>query len=169
MGTNTWRIRAAARMQMALCMAAAGSAGFGANTAHGSGAILYVDASAPGGGDGRSWQGAFSFLTDALADADADLAVVEIHIAQGRYVPDQSHAVPGGTGDRAASFEVRSGLALIGGFAGIGSGDPNAWDPELYESVLNGDLAGNDDPQTGLGRDENAWTVVHRAHRRDGL
>jgi predicted outer membrane repeat protein len=37
-----------------------------------------------------------------------------------------------------------SGVALIGGFAGPGTVDPDARDPNMYETILSGDLSGND-------------------------
>jgi hypothetical protein len=105
-----------------------------------SGAVIYVDNDTPGG-DGSSWAAAFKYLQDALALADAN---DEIRVAQGTYVPDQSNLHRGGSGDRQATFQLISGVAIRGGYAGYGEPDPNARDIEAYETILSGDLTGND-------------------------
>jgi len=58
-------------------------------------------------------------------------------------------------------------MSLLGGYAGLGADDPNARDFELYETILDGDLAGDDaevmdaallyDDTT---RTENTWKIV---------
>jgi len=45
---------------------------------------------------------------------------------------------------------VSSGIALIGGYAGLGAPDPDARDPDLYLTVLTGDLLDNDVPMPDL-------------------
>jgi len=107
------------------------------------GNIIYVDDDAQAGGDGRSWATAYRYLQDALADARAADTPVEIRIAQGTYRPDQ---VTDQTWWR-MWFELTSGVALKGGYAGVGASvqvDPNVRDIALYETILSGDLAGND-------------------------
>ena len=107
------------------------------------GRIIYVDDDAPLGGDGASWSGAYKYLQDALAVAqEGD----EVRVAQGIYNPDCNAFSPSGSGDREASFKLSYGLTLKGGYAGLVGVDPNAWDVELYDSILSGDLAGNDSP-----------------------
>jgi hypothetical protein len=108
---------------------------------------LYVDDDAPGTGDGSSWASAFVFLQDALAVASAG---DEIRVAQGVYPPDRG----GGNtaGDRNATFQVRDGVTIKGGFAGVGAADPDGRDSARFATVLTGDLAGNDDPN-----DESTW------------
>lgn len=108
--------------------------------------VVYVDDDAAAGGDGRSWATAYSYLQDGLADANSSAKPVEVRVAQGVYQPDRSEATPGGSGDRKVSFGLFEGLSLIGGYAGIGAADPNEWDVEAYETILSGDLAG-DDPE----------------------
>jgi parallel beta-helix repeat protein len=108
----------------------------------GSGKIIYVDDDAPPGGDGKSWATAYPYLQDALADARSADKPVEVRVAQGVYKPDQGAGQKGG--DRLASFDLFSGVGLIGGYAGIGTPDPNALDVKLYKTVLSGDLSGND-------------------------
>src|SRR5438477_4641383 len=97
--------------------------------------IVYVDDDAPPGGDGRSWNSAFNRLDQALAAVPRE---AELRIAQGVYKPT--------TGlDPSATFEV-AGVALRGGYAGLGAPDPDARDWALYRTVLSGDLLANDGP-----------------------
>ena len=96
----------------------------------------HVDAAAPGPTrDGAGWCTAFVDLQDAIAAAAAG---DEIRVADGVYKPDR------GTGNRSASFTLKSGVVLAGGYAGCGAPDPSARDFDLYPAVLSGDLAGND-------------------------
>jgi len=118
---------------MGLCLALAVGCAAG-------GKIVYVDDDAPAGGDGRSWQTAYQYLQDALADARTIDKPAEIRIAQGTYKPNQ---VTDQTWWR-FWFELTSGVALMGGYAGIGASDPNTRDIPVYETILSGDLAGND-------------------------
>jgi predicted outer membrane repeat protein len=117
-----------------------------------------VDDDAALGGDGMSWDSAFRFLQDALAAAAAG-DVIEIHVAAGVYTPDRDEGGLVTPLDRSASFEMRSGLAILGGYCGIsGDGDPDHRDPDVYVSILSGDLANNDVGTTGLS--DNSWHVV---------
>ena len=118
--------------------------------------VVYVDADAPAGGDGTSWDTAFNYLQDALAVAEDGN---EIWMAEGIYTPDVSLANPGGTGDRQATFQLKNGVAVKGGYAGYGEPDPNARDIELYETNLSGDLADNDGPDFA-NNGENSYHVV---------
>jgi hypothetical protein len=105
---------------------------------------LYVDDDAPPGGDGQSWDTAYRFLQDALPDACSDPGISEVRVAQGTYTPDRGEANPEGSGDRGATFQLCDGVALMGGYAGLGAGDPDQRNIELYETILSGDLAGDD-------------------------
>ncbi len=100
---------------------------------------LFVDDTAPAGGDGLSWASAYQDLQQALADAAADPVVTAVHVAEGIYYPDA------GTGDRAAEFLIigQSNFALLGGFPD-GGGDLVSRDPVAFPSVLSGDLNGDD-------------------------
>jgi hypothetical protein len=107
--------------------------------------VIYVDANAPGPThDGSSWANAYKYLQDALADAGSAAKPIEILVAQGIYTPDSNSADPNGSGDRTATFQLINSVALKGGYAGFGEPDPNKRDVEAYETILSGDLAGND-------------------------
>jgi len=120
--------------------------------------VRYVDDNAPMGGNGASWATAHRFLQDALtAAAGSGGTVTEIRVAKGTYKPAQGAGKP--PGDRTATFQLLNGVALQGGYAGIGAPDPDARDIALNETILSGDLAGND----GAGpanNGENSYHVV---------
>ncbi len=106
--------------------------------------VVYVDDSAVGGlNDGSIWTDAFVELADALTFGACRAEVIEIRVAGGTYSPD----VSGLDDPRGATFSLVSGLAIYGGYAGSGNpADPDARDIALYETVLSGDLLGNNDP-----------------------
>ena len=108
---------------------------------------LFVDDDAHPGGDGTTWLRAYRYLQDALADAtEGD----EIRMAAGIYTPDQDEAGNVTPGDEFASFVLTDGVRIIGGFRGlVGGGDPDHQDPEVFETILTGDLAGDDTPDLG--------------------
>ena len=122
--------------------------------------VLFVDDLAAPGGNGSGWSTAYRFLQDALQVATEPAnGVSEIRVGQGTYRPDRTELAPGGTGDRMASFHLVPDVSLRGGFAGLGAADPDARDPTAFESVLSGDLAGNDAPGF-VNNDENSLHVV---------
>ncbi len=123
------------------------------------GAVLYVDDDAPPAGDGAGWGTAYRFLADALADASGG-GISEIRVGQGTYQPDRDELNPGGTADREATFQLLNGVALMGGYAGFGAKDPDDRDTELYETILSGDLLGNDGPGEFEDNDENSYHVT---------
>jgi hypothetical protein len=123
------------------------------------GVTLYVDDDAPLGGDGLTWDTAYHFLQDALARAGHGSGVNEIHVGQGVYKPDQDEAGNVTPGDREATFQLIDGVALMGAYAGFGTPDPEQRDYVLYETILSGDLAGNDVPDF-QNNDENSYNVV---------
>ena len=134
------------------------------------GNVIYVDEDAPaspiedrtgGANDGSSWENAYRFLQDALAAAsDGD----EIRVAQGVYKPDQGANQT--LGDWTATFELVNGygVTIKGGYAGYGKSNPDARDTELYETILSGDLYGNDvdisDAEYEISRAENSYHVI---------
>ncbi|MCP3902548.1 MAG: hypothetical protein GY715_02845 [Planctomycetes bacterium] len=102
------------------------------------GEVFFVSASATGAGDGSGWADAFTDLQAALVEsASLCRPVSEIWVAAGTYRPDL------GTGDRNATFKLRSGLALYGGFAGNET-NRDERDAGANPTILSGDLAGND-------------------------
>jgi len=124
--------------------------------------VIYVDDDAAGANDGSSWSDAFNYLQDALAIAYSG---DEIRVAQGIYKSDQGNGIT--PGDREATFQLINGVTIKGGYAGCGLPDPNARDIDLYETILSGDLDGNDvepnDPYDLLiepSRAENSFHVV---------
>ncbi|MBI4716895.1 MAG: right-handed parallel beta-helix repeat-containing protein [Planctomycetes bacterium] len=104
---------------------------------------IYVDDDAPVGGDGTSWAAAFKHLQDALAAATPG---DEIRVAGGTYTPDQDATGKSAPGDRAATFQLKNGVALWGGYAGLAAPDPDLRDIVLHVSILSGDLASDDIP-----------------------
>jgi len=99
--------------------------------------IVYVDQHATGPvHDGTSWCSAHTNLQDALTAAVVD---TEIRVADGIYKPSA-------TAVRTSTFFLRDGVAILGGFAGCGAADPDLRDLSQFESILSGDLLGNDDP-----------------------
>jgi hypothetical protein len=125
------------------------------------GQTIYVDAGATGSNDGSNWANAYNYLQDALANA---VSGDEIWVAAGIYKPDQGGGIT--AGDRDAAFELSSGVAIYAGFPSGGG----AWedrDMDAFETVLSGDLDGDDaevtDPQqllTEPTRVENSYQVV---------
>jgi hypothetical protein len=105
--------------------------------------ILYVDDNASVGGDGQTWTAPYKYLQDALAAAaGSGGTVTEIRVAGGTYKPDQGGGKT--AGDRTVTFQLLSGVALKGGYAGPGAADPDARDIAANETILSGDLLGND-------------------------
>jgi hypothetical protein len=119
-------------------------------------AALHVDDDAPLGGDGSTWDEAMRFLQDALLIADRSVIV---KVAGGIYRPDASSAHPDGSGDRETSFILADGVRILGGYAGQGADDPDERDPDLYETMLSGDLNGDDGPDF-TNYDDNARHIV---------
>ncbi|MBU0641596.1 MAG: right-handed parallel beta-helix repeat-containing protein [Planctomycetes bacterium] len=143
-----------------LGLGAAGSAPAHADTVH-------VDDEAPLGGDGTTWDTAFKYLQDALADANPG---DEIRVAQGDYTPDLDEAGHVTPGDREATFQLLNGVGLYGGYRGAydGTGLPaDDHDVAGFKTTLTGDLANDDvevsDPEDLLDeptRAENSYHVV---------
>jgi len=125
--------------------------------------VIYVDADATGANNGSTWTDAYNYLQDGLTAAVAN---DEVWVAQGIYTPDSSSAVPGDTGDRTATFQLKNNVALYGGFP-AGGGAWQQRDPNTYKTILSGDLDENDvyvndpcDLLTEPTRAENSYHVV---------
>ncbi|MHC4633245.1 MAG: hypothetical protein ACYS9C_18525, partial [Planctomycetota bacterium] len=121
---------------------------------------IYVDVDAGGANNGASWENAYNYLQDALADANSAEKPVEIRVAGGIYTPDSNSAEPNGSGDRMATFKLIDGVTLKGGYAGYGEANTDARDIELYETILSGDLNDDDLPHSPYNTGENSFHVV---------
>ena len=129
-----------------------------------SGKVIYVDDDASLGGNGQNWATPYRYLQDALTAA---VSGDEIRVAEGIYRPDQDSAHPSGTGNREATFQLKNGVAIKGGYAGFGQPDPDARNIDVYETILSGDLNGDDVDVAEPGdlryeptRAENSYRVV---------
>ena len=104
------------------------------------GGTIYVDAGASPGGDGSSWGTAYKYLQDALYKPPT--SGDEIWVAEGIYKPDQGAGVM--LGDRTATFQLINGVTIKGGYVGFGAQDPSARDIAAYQTIISGDLNGDD-------------------------
>lgn len=120
---------------------------------------LYVDDDAAGANDGTSWDNAYTFLQEALGDARLAEKPVEIRVAQGVYRPNGGLMAIPEFDWRTTAFELINDVTLKGGYAGLGEADPNARDIGLYETILSGDLDGDDGPNFANNSD-NSYHVV---------
>ncbi len=101
--------------------------------------VYFVDGRAPAAvHDGLTWETAFVRLDDALAVA---FFLDEIRVAGGTYTPDTT----GLSDPRAATFLVPADVHVIGGYAGQAGPNPDLRDLIAYETILSGDLNGDDD------------------------
>lgn len=123
-------------------------------------AVVYVDASAPSDGDGSSWNSAFASVHSAenvafaRAMSDPDGPGVEVRMAGGTYRADD------GTNNRFIFLPLDSGLTLRGGYAGRNAPNPDARDPSIYETVITGDILGNDTADPATRSDNTYWLAI---------
>lgn len=108
---------------------------------------IYVDFNASGNNDGTSWEDAFTDLQDAITECASD----EIWVAAATYKPDAS--------DRGVSFVLKNNCAIYGGFVGDET-SLSQRDPKTNETILSGDLSGDDGPAAFEDNDENSYHVV---------
>ena len=119
--------------------------------------IWHVDDDAPPDGDGLTWDTAFRYLQDALW---VTLSGDEIRVAGGTYTADRDEAGYVTPYDRTVAFELIDGAKMYGGYAGLADpASPNGRNFVAYESVLSGDLLGNDGPDFANNW-ENSWRIV---------
>ncbi|MGQ0628158.1 MAG: FG-GAP-like repeat-containing protein, partial [Phycisphaerales bacterium] len=116
------------------------------------GPILFVNAAAGTGGDGSSWANAMPRLKDALELASTLPCISQIWVASGTYTP-----APTG-GSRSASFQLRNGLAIYGGFSGTET-QLSQRNIAANPTVLSGDLNGDDNGD--LNRGDNSYHVIN--------
>ncbi|MDM8007570.1 MAG: thrombospondin type 3 repeat-containing protein [Phycisphaerae bacterium] len=114
----------------------------------GQAAIILVDANATGANDGTSWTDAYRELQSALAVA---VSGSEIWVAEGTYRPDYDIGTGTHTLNYYASFYLQDGVAIYGGFDGAdsptypgGETQRDQRDPQANETILSGDLKGDD-------------------------
>jgi hypothetical protein len=111
--------------------------------------VYYVDGRARGTYDGSSWTNAFNDIRSALKAAQGQ-GRCEIRVAEGIYRPDEG---PNGHSEQSnPTFQLMEDVILRGGYGGLGSSNPNQRDVLVHESILSGDLDGND----------NAAAIRHR-------
>ncbi len=79
-----------------------------------SGTVLYVNASATGNNNGKTWANAYVQLESALFAA---LPGQEIWVAKGTYYPTFDYGL--GLGDRGKHFRLKNGVKVYGGFTGV--------------------------------------------------
>jgi hypothetical protein len=91
--------------------------------------IYLVKWNASGANNGTSWTDAYTSLQSALAVASSG---DEIWVAAGTYKPTDGS-------DRAISFNLKSGVALYGGFAGTETSRSQR-DVQINVTILSGDL-----------------------------
>ncbi|MBL8876042.1 MAG: hypothetical protein JNM86_09640 [Phycisphaerae bacterium] len=100
----------------------------------------YVDAQTPGVADHLSWNSAAGDPAEVLGMANLNCSnISEVWFADGTYKPDS------GSGDRFASFPLRSSVSFFGGFQGksrIGGGETllSQRDPAVNLSILSGEI-----------------------------
>lgn len=115
---------------------------------------IRVDPNAPtsGLGDLADWSNACHSLATAIGLANSG---DEIWVADGVYKPTTGS-------NQIASFELKGGVAIYGGFSGPGDAtlaDRNP-DPETNNCILSGDLLDNDIAANFTGHGDNSYHVV---------
>ena len=113
----------------------------------------FVNGAGSASATGQSWVEAFSDLQAALAVADSG---DQIWVAAGTYRPSTNPS------DVTASFLLKDGVEMYGGFAGNETAVAER-DLERNVTVLSGDLADDDDPvafKAGHNIDDNSGHVV---------
>ncbi|HEX2971648.1 MAG TPA: right-handed parallel beta-helix repeat-containing protein, partial [Tepidisphaeraceae bacterium] len=109
-------------------------------------AVLYVDLNASGPlHDGSAWDSAYADLQLALTTAQSG---DQIRIAAGTYKPTAD-------ADRTKSFQLKTGVALYGGYGGHYAGDPDLRDIQRFPTILSGDIG-----TPGLNTDNSYHVVV---------
>lgn len=113
------------------------------------GNIIYVDTLANAAKDGSSWINAYSSLKLALESAAIGDTIC---IKEGIYIPDLN--------DNSISYTTVQSIKIYGGFSGAELfGEPGFWsnrDPILYETILSGDINGDD-----VGTTNNSDNCLH--------
>lgn len=116
-------------------------------------AVRYVNvALTTGAGSGASWADAYRGAGALTAAIAASVSGDEIWVAQGTYLPSS-------TGVRTASFTLKTGVGIYGGFDGT-EVSRDQRDIAAHETVLSGDLLGNDTSSTTTYADNSYHVLV---------
>ncbi len=116
---------------------------FGLTSVSAQSSRIYVNQHSTGSNTGESWRDAFINLQDAIATAQYGDTIL---VAEGIYKPTSST-------DRTVSFELKNGVAMIGGFAG--HEEAPARDLEEFETILSGNIGVQEDSL------DNSYHVVY--------
>ncbi|MCA9292623.1 MAG: right-handed parallel beta-helix repeat-containing protein [Phycisphaerales bacterium] len=112
------------------------------------GRVLFVAGDAGNTGDGLTWDAPFEHLRDAITVARPG---DEIWVKHGTYHPSVD--------DATASFALKTGVALYGGFAGNEElREQRDW--KRFPTRLSGDLGGDDQPEPHTAIGANSGHVV---------
>ena len=116
-------------------------------------AIRYVDGSlSTGAGNGTTWADAYRGPTALTAAISASVSGDEIWVKAGTYKPSD-------TGSRTASFVMRTGVGIYGGFAGNET-QRDQRNAAAHVTILSGDLLGNDTTSSATFSDNSYHVVV---------
>jgi predicted outer membrane repeat protein len=121
----------------------------------------HVKAGAIGANNGTSWTDAYTDLQSALGTSSC----TEVWVAAGVYTPGTF--VSPIAEDRMVTFQLKDGVALYGGYAGVTETLRSQRNPELNVTTLSGDIDNNDsqtpiitDLATVTGNTSNSYHVV---------
>ena len=105
-------------------------------------AVIFVKADASGANDGSSWADAFTDLQNGISVAGPGDSV---WVAAGTYKPTAGTS-------RTATFPMRNGVALVGGFAGVETSVTERV-MRFHRAILSGEIG-------LLGKDDNSYHVL---------
>lgn len=113
--------------------------------------VHYVKGDASGQEDGTSWTDAYTTVQEALVAASSGDTIA---IASGTYIPGAS---------RTSTFRLKNQVKVFGGFAGtetINASSIAGRDFDANETILSGDLSGNDVFSDSTTMTDNVYHVV---------
>ncbi|MFH1378536.1 MAG: right-handed parallel beta-helix repeat-containing protein [Planctomycetota bacterium] len=121
-------------------------------------AVIYVHSAAVGSNNGTSWFNAYTSLQTALS---ASVSGDQIWVATGTYKPTTGTS-------RTAAFNMKTGVALYGGFGGFESSIDER-NVVRYPTILSGDLNDDDSGLTNNTENSNHVVVGADSARLDGF
>ena len=130
---------------------------------------LYVNAAATKSGDGSSWQQALKTLDEAIVASHYCTSIEKMHIAEGSYIPtykpfemwvgNEGREIST-TSKRDATFHVRSGLEVLGGYqAATGDRNPSIYDTDIIGDINDGSNPDHDLYHVGMMVYKNTWDL----------